>query len=288
MIKAITFKKTNTLLGAEEITIDFTENKNIIVGPKGGGKSTLFNLLIGFTKGFKGKHVTEALKHYNLEASHVEMDSGERVSYDSLTTITKKDFESRADNWNNVIWQSDEIKSKLDNSKSLDKFKKTFTSELIIGNKSVDLVIEKIKKIYDLISHLKNNRNKRINWDLAFELDDKKSDYDPILTMNYDSFYEKKKYKNLQNQSQDISRKIKEYIDTISKIKMSHFPENDLFKNDNELRKYFNDLINKNEEIIKLMDIKRNHDKKAIKLFESFDYALDTTKKTIKAEGKNK
>ncbi|MCK5867757.1 MAG: hypothetical protein KAG14_05095 [Mycoplasmataceae bacterium] len=288
MIKAITFKKTNTLLGGEEITIDFTDNKNIIVGPKGGGKSTLFNLLIGFTKGFKGKHVTEALKYYNLEASYVEMDSGERISYDSLTTITKKDFESRADSWNNVIWQSDEIKSKLDNSKSLDKFKKTFTSELIIGNKSIDLVIEKIKKIYDLISHLKNNRNKRINWDLAFELDDKKSNYDPILTMNYDSFYEKKKYKDLQNQSKDISRKIREYIDTVSKIKLSHFPENNLFKNDVELKKYFDDLISKNQDIIKLMENKRSHDKKAIKLFESFDYALDTTKRTIKAEGKNK
>ena len=288
MIKAITFKKTNTLLGGEEIVINFTDNKNIIVGPKGGGKSTLFNLLIGFTKGFKGKHVTDALKYYNLVPSHIEMDSGEIIKYDTLTTVTQKDFESRANQWDNVIWQSDEIKSKLDNSKSLDKFKKSFAKELIIGNESIDLVISKIKRIYDLISVLKNNRNKALNWDIAFELEDGKTGFDPILAMNYDSFSPKRKYSSLRDQNEDIARKIRVYIETISKINKEHFPKNDLFKTDNEFEEYFKDLISKNENIVRLLNIKRNDDKKVIKLLESFDYAVQATKKSIKAEGKNK
>ena len=45
MIKQVIFKKTNSF-NAKPIVLNFDKNINVIIGPKGGGKSTLFDLII--------------------------------------------------------------------------------------------------------------------------------------------------------------------------------------------------------------------------------------------------
>jgi ABC-type branched-subunit amino acid transport system ATPase component len=97
MFKHIKFKNTNTIDGSTFI-IDFDPKKNIIIGPKGGGKSTLFNLIIGFHKNYKAKHITDALAKFNLEPIEIVKESGEKISYSSLRAIKKTEFEKKANN----------------------------------------------------------------------------------------------------------------------------------------------------------------------------------------------
>ena len=50
MIEQIKIAQENDLFGIDEKTISFGQ-RNIIIGPKGGGKSTMFDLLANISKG---------------------------------------------------------------------------------------------------------------------------------------------------------------------------------------------------------------------------------------------
>ena len=286
MYKHITLRNTQTINGST-FNINFDSHKNIIIGPKGGGKSTLFNLIIGFYKGYQAKHITDALERYGLEAVEIEKESGEKIKYSSLTKIKKSEFENKANAWNEVIWQSDEVKSKLDDSKYIEKHKKEFIEELFLDNKSVQDFIPKLKDIYNLMDQLKQHQETGINWNIILELDDNDAKHNNIINLDYDNFTEVRSFKEQAAENENIIREIKKYNQIIKTITMTNILEDKQFKTEEELKHYIDDLIDKNAYLSNLLAKKIDRVTISKNMLSTFTYALGKTKEYIKKEQKD-
>ena len=114
MIKQIIFKKTNSLI-PEELLINFDEKINIIIGPKGGGKSTLFDLLASIKVGYIPKNVIDALKDFGLEFGKAVKFNNEVINFNQLSKKTKKEMLLDFGNRDDVIFQDDPMKKNKNN-----------------------------------------------------------------------------------------------------------------------------------------------------------------------------
>lgn len=185
MIEAITFKKVNGL-GSETKTLEFGK-KNVIIGPKGGGKSTLYDLLANLPKGVIISTVKDALEKHGLKLDSYVMD-GERylasvLKEQKVNRKNKDDFyEGRTD----VIYQDDPIKKSLTDDKDVFNAKMAFARKL--ANESVDVnnFVVKVKNLYDNIHKVNAHANDHINWLNALDIKgDDKSKEQIIFELNY-------------------------------------------------------------------------------------------------------
>lgn len=151
-------------------TIEFGR-VNTIIGPKGGGKSTLFNLLANLPNQTLLSTVDDALKEHDLEIVSVTID-GETIPLNSLSR--EKASQKNKDNWyqnrNDVIFQDDPIKKNLSASKDFEKAKMDFAKDLVSKSKDPIKFIDKIKNLYDAIYKVVLKDKETINWSNALQM----------------------------------------------------------------------------------------------------------------------
>ncbi len=190
MIKELIFRKTDSL--AEElVNINFGSRTNIIIGPKGGGKSTLFDLVAGLKESYISKNVIEALAAFNLEFVKVIKYNGEEIHSNSLRKITTKEKEKLFEERNDVIYQDDPIKKNLNNRKEIEKAKVAFAKEEADNSEAVEEFLKKIDSFYYGMRDLaKRNSKSDINWTNSFIVKEvSNTENDLMLKLNYSTMY---------------------------------------------------------------------------------------------------
>ena len=289
MIQTIVLKKTDTLLG-EELKIDFSEKTNIIIGPKGGGKSTLFDLLAGLKEKFISDNVISALKEFKLEFVYAKTFNNEIIRRNNLDVLKKKEKELNFQKRNDVIFQDDPIKKNLNSFADIDKEKMNFVKEELPISKDVNTFIDQIENFYTGMQRLADkNRSSNINWSNTFYVKDTISNSEKIIiSLNYNII-------NINNEIKLITKRLKSILENIKNYK-------DVLEN-NKLKEWTNQIIEKDfknnlltsienslKENLNLKNIIKKELKriKRKKLFiESFKYAYKKEMDIIKKENKD-
>lgn len=205
MLKKIYLRNTKSLI-AKQIELDFTTGVNIIIGPKGGGKSTLFDLVAGLADKYIPETVITALAAYNLEFEKAIYDNGEILVAQQLSKKNKKEKEADFCQRNDVIFQDDPIKKDINNMDEIKKQKSKYIKEFLYQTTSINDLIAQIHDFYLQMEKIYKNRNQKdINWGNAFSYVTKQSDeLQPIIDLNY--------------RDNDLTAKIKKDSDTINEV----------------------------------------------------------------------
>ncbi len=204
MIKQVIFKKTNSF-NAKPIILNFDKNINVIIGPKGGGKSTLFDLLAGLKNNYIADSVIKALEGYNLKFEKAIKFSNEEILFSQLSKKKNKekivDYEER----NDVIYQDDIIKKDLTSAKDIEEQKFQYIKKQVYQSESVVDFILKLKNLYNSMNFLNSMaENNDINWSNTFRMSELKADQDKLMLLT------KLDYKNNQIKS-IINEEVNEY-----------------------------------------------------------------------------
>lgn len=262
MIKTVYLKNTESLMD-EILTINFDEHINVIIGPKGGGKSTLFDLVASITKGYIPTNVVNALKEYKLEFIKAELFSGETIFANQLNKRTDKekikDFEIR----NDVIFQDDPIKKNLNKLSDIEDEKYNHAKEVIYNNESkINPFIKQIHNFYNQVKNICNMNDNNINWTNTFEIKDIKKELNIISQLNY-----------LQK---DFLNKIDDEINELNLVKNN--AKDQITKLNNHLSRYkFNQIYEDKLFLEKFSE----HNHKILKEFEQIILLIDSRKKQL-------
>lgn len=189
MFKELWFDKT-TNFSLKPVKVLLDQHINVIIGPKGGGKSTLFDLLVGLKENCIYDSVENALKEYGLKFNKAIKFNNEVINISQLSKRKKKDKEEDYKRRNDVIYQDDPIKKDLTNFSEIDKEKTKYLSSQLENSKSVADLITKIKNLYNSmnkIHQMSSNGNVDINWSNTFLMDqmDNKNKFELITKLDY-------------------------------------------------------------------------------------------------------
>ncbi|MDK2819757.1 MAG: AAA family ATPase [Mycoplasmataceae bacterium] len=254
MIKQIIFRRT-TSLSDELLTINFSDKINIIIGPKGGGKSTLFDLLASITNGYISKNVISALKEFNLEFLRAIKFNNETINVTQLGKKTEKekitDFSERDD----VIFQDDPIKKNINNREDINKEKTQFILNLIDQSTTVEKLIEKIRVFYNgMEMMMQMNQQSKINWTNSFQIKTISDKIGLINKLNYDPIDINQKISNDQRNLIKIIDNSSAQINQLKKFQQFNF-------NNVIIDHTFNEQLNKD-----LETLIENHEKLLLRL----------------------
>ena len=158
----------------KDVVLSFEPGTNIIVGPKGGGKSTLLVLLFMAYKRTNNmqdaklaKTTWEILKHFGLEFKKIVYADGVVVYKENLSTASTKNKE--------FVTQSDDIKTKINEAEEIENDKRNFIRNLIINQ--ADTVIKILDNYFNSFNEVYNIRAQTIDWKVLENYEVKPKNY---------------------------------------------------------------------------------------------------------------
>ena len=302
MIKQIIFKSTKDF--NKEFVLDLSKHINVIIGPKGGGKSTLFDLVAGIKNKYICKRVIQALSEYNLKFDHAICFNGEIINATQLAKKSDKERDEDYKNRNDVIYQNDPIKNDLTSFKEIDDDKFKYVVKQVAISEDVDKFILEIKNLYYSFNNINNyNKNIDINWSNTFRMVSKIKDnhFELITSLDYNPIIIEEMIIRETNDWILTIRKIDEYNSYLLKLKNNQFQ--DIFQDpsfDENISQNIEQVITKNNELLKQVNQRLLKLKKAKELVNAFANAyklvvkkinnknhLSTTLKTYETKAKN-
>lgn len=297
MIKEIIFTKKDDF-SANQIKIDFSKNVNVIIGPKGGGKSTLFDLLAGLKNNYISDNVIKALDENNLEFVKATKFSNEEILFSQLSKKKKKEKELDYETRNDVIYQDDVIKKDLTSSSDIEKMKFDYLKSQISHSENVDENIKELKNLYlsmNKVHQYSNSNVIDINWTNTFKMNDligkdelsliTKLDYKP-LNLSRNITEELNEYIKYSQDIDSFSQKLNR-IKIIDKNKIVDDPEfnsqvdqsvDKIVENNNQLKKLLNTRIHFLKKIESLSKCFSQSYKKIIEKIKSENYSTSGLK----------
>lgn len=226
-IKKIVLRNDNTM---KDLELEFKEGTNIIVGPKGGGKSTLLVLLYLAHKNAKNlldeklsKATWQALKAFSISFKSLHYSDGTMVTQNTLSAAISSNEE--------FVTQSDEIKTRINESEKIEKDKKQFIEALVV--EQAKSLITTLGDYYQSFDEFYSVRTKRVDWKVIEKYENKKSNYyvdlkklfqklsDVRSTLNVSNTLKSiallELYKKINNGDERISQYL-QYIDALLSI----------------------------------------------------------------------
>lgn len=263
MLKEIIFEKSKGNILDNEISLKFNEGVNIIIGPKGGGKSTLFDLVSSLPEKYIPNTVIDALAAYGLKFQRAIYSNGEELLNTQIDKKVRKEKEIDFTRRYDVIFQDDPIKKDINNLGEIQKFKNKYLKDLVSKSDAVKEVIDEIHDFYSnmhKIFILKDQKN--INWTNTFKFVNNKSDQYKLIT-------------NLNFRTENINAKIRKELDYITSIL------NDIEEQENNYNTY---LTFKFDEVFlddKFNDLYKTNISNMIDSFKSLKEILNKRKRLL-------
>lgn len=248
MIKSVFLKKINDLDKNKLLEITFSQHINIIIGPKGGGKSTLFDLLAGLKQNYISKNVKDALKSFSFEFVKAKKFNGEDIMVESLISKTTKEKEENFKPRNDVIFQDDPIKKNINSSNEIEKEKTKYLKKIIENDPEIKVFISDMNQIY---SHIKTiislSKNNEINWTNFFKIKDLTGKVGLMVKLNYNN--------------DDLISMSKIEINNLDKI---------ITNNDEQINKYKNYIEYDFSKVYEDMDYNQTYKKNIKEILEKY------------------
>ena len=282
MIKEIIFKSIKSF-SSEPISITFGKNVKVIIGPKGGGKSTLFDLLAGLKSNYISDNVIKALESYGLKFEKAIKFSNEEILFSQLSKKKKKEMEDDYKNRNDVIYQDDKIKKDLTSISEIDTNKFNYIKKQVDISHSVSQFVLEIKNLYNMMNKINEyfkNDVVNINWTNTFKIDSLIENDKLSLITKLD--YKSSNIKLLIKQETDEYKMIESFLDEYnSKTQRLLKVEKNKIIDDKSFDKKLEDIISKsienNNELIKLISSRKN----TLKKIETFSNVFQKAYKNV-------
>ena len=253
MIKTLYFKDVNDLSeNPQLIEINFSEHINVILGPKGGGKSTLFNLVAGLKNKFITSDTIEALASFNLEFKKAKLFNGEEIWINNIEKIKSNSSNKNKffDERNDVVYQDDPIKKDINNASEIEDKKFRYAKQYLENNNpNINDLIDKIKDFKDRIEWAtqtsSNSRTQEINWSQTFSFNNNDSKINIISQANYNMSEVKLIIDNEKRHLEECLRTYKEHISQLKDLSIDK-RFNDLYYDE----QFVNNITNQQQIII--------------------------------------
>lgn len=158
----------------KDIELEFKNGTNIIVGPKGGGKSTLLVLLFMAYKKSNNMENTrlakatwDILKAFGLKFNSITYSSGVVVRLEDLSKASLPNEE--------FVTQSDDIKTKINEAAEIEEDKENFIKNLITSQAKP--FVNLLDDYFNSFNTLFNIRARNINWQVLKDYEKKPKNY---------------------------------------------------------------------------------------------------------------